>query len=181
MTVSKRILSIAIAAAMTLSLTSCGKEQQAPDFSNLGYVAELTTMENYYHNTAELSQDGSWFFSHGYKKAWIEYSGIIRLDINASKVTVKSKGKQGDSSVYVITIPQAQIIGQPDVDEDSFSTPLMETGFLTDITASDQTSMYDTAQQEMLKTAQADDTLFSQAACAPKTSSNNTYAPCAKQ
>ena len=120
-------------------------------------------MEVYYHNAAELHQDGSWFFNHGYKKAWMEYSGIVRLGVDAAKVSVKSKGMRGESSVYVVEIPQAKILGEPDVDEDSFSEPLTEEGFFTDITAADKTKMFDEAQQEMLKTAKADESLLSQA------------------
>ena len=49
------------------------------------------------------------------------------------------------------------------MDEKSFSTPLEETGFLTDITANDKTRMYNEAQQSMLKVAESDENLLSQA------------------
>ena len=98
-----------------------------------------------------------------YKKSWIEYSGIVRLGIDVGKVSVSSKGKRGDSSVYVIKVPPAHVIGDPDVDEKSFSAPLEETAFLTDITADDKTQMYDDAQQNMLETAKDDESLLSQA------------------
>lgn len=162
MSIRKRVAAAAAALAMMVPVTACGGEK-TPDFSNIGYIAELTTMECYYHNTADLSHEGSWFFNHGYKKSWIEYSGIVRLGIDVGKVSVSSKGKRGDSSIYVIKVPQARVIGEPDVDEKSFSTPLEETGFLTDITANDKTRMYNEAQQSMLKVAESDENLLSQA------------------
>ncbi len=162
MSMRKRITAAMVVLAMMAPMAGCG-EKKAPDFSNIGYIAELTTMECYYHNTAELNHEGSWFFNQGYKKSWIEYSGIVRLGIDVGKVSVSSKGKRGDSSVYVIKVPPAHVIGDPDVDEKSFSAPLEETGFLTDITADDKTQMYDDAQQNMLETAKDDESLLSQA------------------
>lgn len=162
MGIGKRVFVSATAIALMVALASCG-EKKSPDFSNIGYIAELTTMESYYHNTAELSHDGSWFFNQGYKKAWVEYSGIVKLGVDVGKVSVKNKGKRGDSTVYVISIPAAQVIGEPDVNEDSFSDPLAESGFLTKITSDDQAKMYDEAQQNMLETAKNDESLLSQA------------------
>ena len=53
----------------------------------------------------------------GYKKIWTEYSGIVELGIDVSKVSVEKPTADG---VVKVTIPDAEILSV-DLDEDSMS------------------------------------------------------------
>lgn len=144
------------------ALTGCKSEEEKPDpdFSGAQEIAELSTFDCYYHNVAKLSQNSDWIFGlfgHGYKKMWIEYDGIVHMGIDASKVTISEPDA---NNVVTVAVPQAKILGMEDLDEDSLSEPLVETGFLTDISAEDKKSMLATAQSSMREQAENDDSLL---------------------
>ncbi|MFZ3543323.1 DUF4230 domain-containing protein [Bifidobacterium adolescentis] len=120
----------------------------------------------YYHNTAKLSHEGSWFFNNGYKRMWMEYSGIVKYGIDADKVTISP---DANGHRVIITVPPAHVLDDPDVNEKSFSKPLVSTGFATSITAEEKTEMFDKAQQSMLKQAKTDSALLAQAEARART------------
>ncbi|WP_137655682.1 DUF4230 domain-containing protein [Bifidobacterium moukalabense] len=168
MKVVKQAVVILGTLALCLGLASCGesKSKAEPTFSNATAVAQLSTVKCYYHNIAKLDHSGSWFFNQGYKKMWIEYSGIVEYGIDATQVDIhKTAGKDE----VVITMPEAEVLGLPDVDEKSFSKPLEETGFATSVTAEEKAEMFDRAQQDMLEQAKKDTTLIAQAQARAKT------------
>lgn len=150
---------------LSFSLCSCGNEEvQEADFSGCKDVAELATIECYYHNVAEIKNDGtSYLFGAlnvGYKKAWFEYRGSVKLGIDASEIVVS---KPDDSGVVRVVLPEARVMGSPDVDVDSISQLVSSTGLLTPITSEEETKALADAQAKMLEMAQQDETLKRQA------------------
>lgn len=156
------IATLSLAAACALGLTACKEEEQpVPDFSNAQAIAELSTLDVYSHNVAKLSKPGSWLFNHGYKKTWYEYSGTVTLGIDASKVKI---GQPNNQNVVTIQIPQAQVLGAPDVDDGSFTDPITERGFFTDdFTAEEKAQAFSECQDAMLEKISNDDQLLSRA------------------
>lgn len=157
---------LALTLATTTALVGCRTEKTkvAPNFSGYESIAELSTIECYYHNVAKFSRDADsgvfGFMNHGYKKAWFEYSGVVRMGIDAYKVTIS---EPDENNVVTVSIPYARLIGDPDVDENSMTEPLVETGWWTELTAEDKLAMFSEAQQKMREAAESDDALLAQA------------------
>lgn len=93
------------------------------------------------------------------KKIWTEYSGIVELGIDVNKVSIS---KPDDKGVVKVTIPDAEILNV-DLDEDSMSEPLTDTGFMTKITKEEETAALAEAQNDMEETAQENTALLAQA------------------
>lgn len=101
----------------------------------------------------------------GYKKIWTEYSGIVELGIDVNKVSIS---KPDDKGVVKVTIPDAEILNV-DLDEDSMSEPLTDTGFMTKIQKRKNAALAN-AQNNMEETAQENTTLLAQAKSGQKIS-----------
>lgn len=157
---------LALVLVSVTSLTGCQSKEAkaAPNFSGYESIAELSTIECYYHNVAKFSKDADsgvfGFMKHGYKKAWFEYSGIVRMGIDAYKVDIS---QPDEDNVVTVTIPYARLMGDPDVDETSLTEPLVETGWWTELTAEDKLAMFSEAQTKMREAAESDDALLAQA------------------
>ncbi len=160
-----------ICAALTLvlcvsCLAGCGQaeEEVKPDFSGYKKVAELATLECSYHNVAVVKSDGDDILfglaNLNYKKAWFEYDGTVKLGIDVSKVSVSEPDENG---VVTVAIPQAQVMGEPDADESTFSDLYSETGLLAKITSVDQSAAYETAQESMKENAEKNQDLLNKA------------------
>ena len=150
---------------MFVGLSACkNDEPPEPDFSGCKDIAELATVECYYHNVAEIKNDGtSYLFGAlnvGYKKAWFEYRGSVKLGIDASSIEISQPDESG---VVKVTLPEVKVIGPPEVDVDSITQLVSNTGLLTSITAKEETKALADAQANMLNTAQKDETLKRQA------------------
>lgn len=90
-----------------------GPEDRQVSESSIRRICELATLDCFYHNVTEWSDQGD-FFRAG-KKMWIEYDGKVRVGIKADQVKKSGPDKDG---VYTITIPSAVILGK-DLDEES--------------------------------------------------------------
>lgn len=135
---------------------------QEADFSGIQTVCELATLKCYYHNVAKSETEASGifgFFGVGYKKIWTEYSGVVELGIDVSKVSIENPDAQGVVRVY---IPNAEILNI-DLDESSMSEPLTDTGFMTTITKEEETQALAVAQDNMKETVREDTALLIQA------------------
>lgn len=100
-------------------LGGCSKNAQAqPDFSKIRKVAELATLDCYYHNVVMLEHDAYGFLSSlgniGYKRTWYEYSGIVKIGLDVSHVAISQPDAH---NVVVITIPPTKVLDNPDIDE----------------------------------------------------------------
>ena len=90
----------------------------------------------------------------------------MKYGIDVDKVTISP---DANGHKVIITVPPAHVLDDPDVNEKSFSKPLVSTGFATSITAEEKTEMFDKAQQSMLKQAKTDSALLAQAEARART------------
>lgn len=161
MKLNRIICIFALIAACGFGLAGCALDNKQPDFSGCRQIAELATMDCTYHNVAEIRDDGTNYFfgaiNVDWKKAWFEYDGTVRLGIDASKVKIEGPDANGR---VTIAVPQAQVLGQPDADESTFSDVWCDKGLLASITTVDQSKAYETAQANMRESAESDQTLM---------------------
>lgn len=146
---SKQLLAIVMSLLVVLGLAGCAKQEQ-PDFSGYKRIAELATIDCTFHNVAEIYNDGTdiiFGINVGYKKAWFEYDGSVELGIDVSQVRIEGPDASGVVSVF---IPEAKVLGIPQVDETTFSDVYADTGLLTRIETVDQSLALQTAQSEMV-------------------------------
>lgn len=167
---SKMVLLALMLSTVPFSLYSCHSAPKTADFSNAQHVAELATLECYFHNVARFDRTPDNILFNigeiGKKQLWFEYSGIVRFGVDATKVRISEPDSEGN---IVIAIPQAQILGNPDIDETSMSDPLTSTGWFTDITTEEKQRALNSAQDKLLEVASNDDELLSQARDRAKT------------
>lgn len=148
---------------LCLSCAACEKQEDTakePELSQMRTICELATMECYYHNVAkyyEEDAEGFLFFKKD-KNFWIEYSGVVTLGIDATKLDFEI-----DGDVVEITMPEAKVMDCK-VDPDS----LNENSFIiadksASVKAEDQQKAFEEAQSNMLQVASEDDVLLSSA------------------
>ncbi len=121
--VKKSIVLLLLLSTAVLSV-SCKKEQPEPpaepkiQIAQMKEIAELASLECYYHNVAKVNEEnasGFWIFKKD-KTFWIEYSGVVKIGIDASKLKIDVSG----TDVRII-LPQAVIQGYK-VDENSLTS-----------------------------------------------------------
>lgn len=120
------------------------------EFSNVTAICELATLKSFYHNVAEFEKPADPIWGHGwgkvgFKKFWMEYSGIVDVGIDVNDVKISIPDENGIVEVY---IPDARVLNVT-ADKSSISTPLEETGAFTSITSQDQAKAFSEAQIEM--------------------------------
>ncbi len=141
------------------------KQDNTVDFSGVNRICELSTLRCYYHNVAELEKepdDGLFqygWFHVGYKKLWLEYTGIIEVGIDASQVQVN---QPDENNVVYVYVPDAEIT-EVRADSSSIGEPIMESGAFTKVTTEDQNQLFAQAQEEMKEEAQNDTAILNRA------------------
>lgn len=159
----KKIVSVLAVLCIGIScFTACSKKNSEVDFSGISSVCELATLKCYYHNVAKAETAAAGPFKWlgtGYKKIWTEYSGIVILGLDISKVSIERPDANG---VVRITIPDAEVL-DVDLDESSMTDPLTDAGFFTKITKEEETAALAEAQSNMEQTAQENTALLNQA------------------
>ena len=159
----KKIIAIILIGLMITASTACGSNitytNMEPKVSQMKAICELAVMECYYHNVAKFKEDetGILFWKKS-KNFWVEYSGVVKLGIDVSKVSVQINGEQ-----ISISIPEAQVLGC-EVD----STSLTEESFIVSkdpkqISASDEVEAFKAAQEALEATAASDSVLLAAA------------------
>lgn len=161
----KKTIALLLVLVLSITCTSCtkaaGKQMSAkPEISQMKSICELATMKCYYHNVAKYTEkdaQGALFWKKD-MRFWIEYSGTVKIGIDASKVTMEV-----DEDSVTITIPSAKVLDN-EVNPDSL-TP--ESFFIdkdsADVDADAQTKAFAAAQENMVKAASADTALLSSA------------------
>ena len=92
----------------------------------------------------------------GYKQFWLEYSGIVEIGIDASKIKINGP----DSNVIVeVYIPEAKVFSVY-ADESSLTEPLSENGWFTTISGKEKAEAFATAQSAMKQEAENDQYLL---------------------
>lgn len=162
----KRIIALCLLFVIAFTSAACNKSpdiattQMEPQITQMKAICELAVMECYYHNIAKFSEEDAsgflWWKKD--KRFWIEYSGVVKLGIDISLVTIEVNDTQ-----VTISIPAAKVL---DCKVDSAS--LSEESFFVDsnsadITAEDEVKAFDAAQSAMEETAANDKTLLANA------------------
>ena len=162
----KKMIALLLALAALLGCTACGQKEEAPtvepDVAEMRAICELSTMDCYYHNVAKYfekdAQKGFLGIGKKDKRFWIEYSGIVRLGIDASLVKVRV-----EDTLVTITIPEAKVL-KCTVNSDSLS----QDSYIVDtdsakIEAADEVLAFAEAQRQLEETAAKDKTLLANA------------------
>jgi len=168
MKATSKVMRAAAAALLLMGicpLAGCTAQQkEEPDFSNIGDIAQLTTMKCYYHNVAKYERDADGYLfgigNIGAKRLWFEYDATVNMGIDANEVEISEPDENG---TVTITLPPVEVQGNPDIDTSSMTTPVTETGWFTDITQDEKTSTLNSAQNEIIEKANSDEALKQQA------------------
>ena len=167
----KRISISIILLAITLFIcSSCSKKEETkavePHITQMRSICELATMECYYHNVAKFKQEdveGILLWKKD-KHFWIEYSGVVKVGIEASLLDIKVDGDK-----VTISIPPAKVLGI-DVDETRYNEDsIVVADGSADVTGEDQTKALKEAQKNMKKEAKNDKALLASAQDRAKT------------
>lgn len=160
----KKIVVLVLAVVIMFICVACGKQKEEPlniepKVSQMKAICELAVMECYYHNVAKYFEEDAvkGFFGIGKKNKhfWIEYSGVVKLGIDVSLVSIEMVGTQ-----ITIALPEAKVLGCK-VDSDSLS----DNSFIVektsaDIEAADEVRAFDEAQSKLEETASGDKALL---------------------
>lgn len=160
----KKIVSIVLVAVMCMTCISCGQKEQKmveePKVSQVKAICELAVMDCYYHNVAKYFEEdasGIWLWKKD-KKFWIEYSGVVRIGIDASQVQMEVKDKQVE-----ITMPKARVMNCT-VDAATLNTDsFIVASDSAKVEAEDQTKAFREAQKNMEEEASGDSALLAAA------------------
>lgn len=168
----KKAIAILLSLILISSLSACSKEEEKaaePQVNDLISICELATMECYYHNTVKWTKEdaeGFWFTKKD-GHLWIEYTGKVKLGIDASKVKMEinsTENGEEKSAEVIVTIPKAEILGEPTVDK----TTIKKENFITDvkdknITSAEEQEAFKKAQEDIKAMALNDTTLLERA------------------
>lgn len=161
----KKLMCILISAVLTLSLAACSDTEPAPvdmepQTSQMKAICELAVMDCYYHNVAkyELKDAEGFLWWTKDKNFWIEYSGVVTIGIDVSRVTVEVDGTK-----VTISIPAAEVLSYT-VD----SSSLTEDSYIVAkdsaaIEAEDEIEAFSVAQADLEATASQDTALLASA------------------
>ena len=151
---------IGISCGDAATITAEEEEKLKPEVSQMRSICELSVLDCYYHNVAKYKEEdavGILFWKKD-KHFWIEYSGIVRIGIDASKVLFSVDGND-----ISITLPAAKVLGCR-VDEES----LNENSYITSAKAgkseaADAIKAFSEAEQNMRAAAESDSALLANA------------------
>lgn len=163
-----------IANAVCLGLSAClcagaigGCQASGKPFdpSNVRDIARLSTLECTYHNVAKIERAADAFFipnffNVGQKRGWFEYDATLEVGIDASKVSISEPDESGN---VVVTVPKAEILTRPDINEDTMTDVLTDNGWMTDITDDERKEALNNTQQKVREKAESDEALKLQA------------------
>lgn len=161
----RKVILLFLVLTLSFACISCAKTDEQkrtiePQVSQMKSICELATMECYYHNVAKYSEkdaEGILFWKKD-KRFWVEYSGVVKLGIDVSLVTVEV-----EEDIVTITIPDATVLGEK-VDEASLTKDSYIVDVKSaDIDAEDQTKAFRFAQDNMVKAAAEDKALLASA------------------
>lgn len=161
----KKLMCILISAVLMLSLAACSNTEPdpvdlEPDTSQMKAICELAVMDCYYHNVAkyELKDAEGFLWWTKDKNFWIEYSGVVTIGIDVSRVTVEVDGTK-----VTISIPAAEVlrytVDSSSLTEDSYIVAKDSAA----IEAEDEIAAFSVAQADLEATASQDTALLASA------------------
>lgn len=161
----KKLMCILISAVLSLSLAACSDTEPAPvdmepKTSQMKAICELAVMDCYYHNVAkyEMKDAEGFLWWTKDKNFWIEYSGVVTIGIDVSRVTVEVDGTK-----VTISIPAAEVlrytVDSSSLTEDSYIVAKDSAA----IEAEDEIAAFSVAQADLEATASQDTALLASA------------------
>ena len=166
----KKIINCVLAFALLLAMAGCNnkkKEEKKPEqtieITEMREIAELATVDCYFHNVAksdrELNPEWYEFWEKKNMRFWVEYEGIVTIGIDVSKLKVEVS----EDNVVTITLPEAEV-QDVIVSEDSLTAD----SFYFDPKAKkpspeEQTEAFKQAQNEMKNAAEKNQALLANA------------------
>ena len=166
----KKIINCVLAFALLLAMAGCNnkkKEEKKPEqtieITEMREIAELATVDCYFHNVAksdrELNPEWYEFWEKKNMRFWVEYEGIVTIGIDVSKLRVEVS----DDNVVTIMLPEAVVLDVI-VSEDSLTAD----SFYFDPNAKkpspeEQTEAFKQAQNEMKNAAENNQALIANA------------------
>ncbi len=151
----KKATVILLICIIVFPLHGCKKNEN--QFNSINSICEYATLECYYHNVAKFEDPGKVFIvTYGNKKAWIEYSGTVKLGIDANRISVDVDGQN-----VTVTMPHAKVLSTY-LDTDSINEAWIENGLFASINAEDRTKAVAEAQNNMEIATSEDSNLLMQ-------------------
>lgn len=162
----KKLIQVLSAVLLIISVSGCVQkeneniQEEKIEVTKMRAIAELATVECYFHNVAKFDQsnDKSWFefWKKENTKFWIEYDGIVTVGIKALdelKIEI-------DNETVNISLPHAEVITAT-VNPES----LTENSFFYDVnsqkpTAEMETKAFEAAQNDMMNAAKENKALL---------------------
>ena len=162
----KKIAIVLLFAFVVSMFSGCSQKAESnpkePDITQIRSICNLATLECYYHNVAKSEKKAGSGISHigeVDRKFWIEYTGIAKIGIDMSKVDMKIEGEK-----VTVFIPNAKLlsidISETDLDEKSYITSGDSWFNNNKITADDQTSAINNAQNTMAERVKSNSSLL---------------------
>ena len=149
----RKLCLLLIISIFLVGCESKNKTDIKTQLTNTEFVDELITEKVYYHNVAEYDKDKETGITHLFdkdKKLWIEYTGIVDLGIDLTKVNVTFKGD--DMHIFV---PKATIFDYNILSNGSNTYKIynLENGLFDNnkLNTNDSEIALKTAQEEMKK------------------------------
>lgn len=158
----KKFVVLLLSVGLLIICASCTEDEKVipdtqPQIDQMQTICDLAVMECYYRNVAKFDEEnasGILFWKRD-KKFWVEYSGIVKLGIDASQIDMEIHG-----DTVTITIPEATVLNcsvdSDSITEDSF---VVEQGSAK-ITAKDEQEAFAEAQKKMEESAKNDQVLL---------------------
>ena len=167
----KKIINSFLVLSILFTLAGCNsapkteekKVEKKIEVREMREIAELATVDCYFHNVAKSDRDlnPAWFqfWEKKNMRFWVEYEGIVTIGIDISKLKVEVS----DDNVVTITLPEAVVLDAT-VNENS----LTDKSFYFDPNAKkpspeEQSEAYKQAQENMKETAEKNFSLMANA------------------
>ena len=151
----KKYAVLFLAVLMMFFCVSCGNMQETtetvePDEGQLKSICQLSALEGYFHNVVKYKKTNPnrLFLKTNDTHFWVEYTGVAKYGIDASKVKLEMSGNE-----ITITLPKAHMlyckVDSASLDENSYI--IAKDSFT--VTADDSKAALVQAQSELQKEA----------------------------
>ena len=161
----RKLMLLLLTFILLLTCSSCVKtgEQSTnakPQVSQMKAISELAAMECYYHNVAKYKEEdatGILLWKKD-KHFWIEYSGMVKIGIDASLLNIVV-----NENKVTISVPKAKVLGEKVDDVSLTKDSFIVDGDSADISGEDEIKAFSEAQENMVKAAASDSALLASA------------------
>lgn len=149
---------------LLLVITGCEKKNTdvKPSLSQVRNISDLATVKAYYHNVAKVEKKKGQGLTHLFevdRKYWIEYTGVVKIGIKMSSITIDEK-----DNVVTINMPRAEILSHHCENYNDDSIYKNEDGFNENkIEDSEINEAIKKADEEMLEKVKNNQSLFNRA------------------